>query len=220
MRGTPGSAGAGNRVRWRQAALVTLGLEVAALLGLAAFSLWRGDFSLGAWFVGINAFLRALVLAGWTAVLGRFSLGRAVSPTDGMLRALSIAFPWVTSFRLVLWFWTLLGVLSGGAPEANTVALTALLTVWPAYVLAQNAVYGTLARLAPNPADDTGRKRLADWLNLAAALSLAMAVFNVVPIRGFSAPPILTDQLVYGVSGALDVLATLLALRAVQSMKD
>ncbi|WP_026332558.1 hypothetical protein [Deinococcus apachensis] len=204
---------------WREAAFAALWVQVAGLFALVAFSLYRGNFSEGAWLSAIEAFLAGLVLAWWTLVLGRFTAGQAVPPTDGTLRALRIAFPWLTSFRLVLWFLTLLSVLSGGAPEANTVALTALLTVWPAGTLAGNAVYGTLARLAPNPADDTGRKRLADWLNLAAALSLAMAVFNVVPIRGFSDSPTLTDQLVYGLSGALDVLATLLAMRTVQSMK-
>lgn len=203
--------------RWRQAALIALSVQVAGLFAVAAFSLWRGNLSLGAWFSGIEAFLAGLVLAWWTAVLGRFTLGRAVPLTDGMLRALALAFPWLTSFRLVLWFLTLLQVLSGGAPEANTVALTALLTVWPANTLAGNAVYGTLARLAPNPADPAGRRRLAEWLNVAAALSLAMAVFNLVPIAGFSSSPTRIDQVVYGLSGALDVLATLLALRAVRT---
>nr|WP_246363196.1 hypothetical protein [Deinococcus budaensis] len=182
-----------------------------------AYGLWRGGLSQGAWFSAVEAGLAALVLAWWTLLLGRVTAGRAVPPGDGTLRALRFAFPWLTSWRLVLWFLTLLFVLSGGAPDANRVALTALLTVWPAGVLAGNAVYGSLARLAPNPADLAGRKRLADWLNLAAALSLGMAVFNLVPIAGFSTPPTPTDQLVYGVSGALDVAATLLALRAVRA---
>lgn len=205
--------------RWRQAALIALTVQVAGLFAVAAFSLWRGNFSTGAWFSAVEAFLAGLVLAWWAAVLARFTAGRGVSPEDGSLRALRLAFPWLTSFRLVLWFLTLLDVLSGGAPEANTVALTALLTVWPAGILAGNAVYGTLARLAPGPADPAGRRRLADWLNVAAALSLAMAVFNVVPIAGFSLAPSRTDQIVYGLSGVLDVGATLLALRAVQFMK-
>lgn len=203
--------------RWRRAALVALGVQVVGLLGVAGYALWSGDFSMGAWFLGISFFLRGLVLAWWTAVFGRFTLGQVTTPGQGVLRALALALPWLTSWRLVLWFMTLLSVLSGAVPEANTVALTALLTVWPASILATNAVYGTLARLAPNPADLPGRKRLADWLNVAAALSLGMAVFNVVPIAGFGTPPTPTDQLVYGVSGLLDVAATLLALRAVQA---
>jgi len=203
--------------RWRRAALLALSLQVLGLLGLVAYGLWRGNLSQGAWFSAIEAFLAALVLAWWTVILARFTAGQAVTPTDGTLRALRLAFPWLTSWRLVLWFLTLLFVLSGGAPEANRVALTALLTVWPAGVLAGNAVYGSLARLAPNPVDLAGRERLASWLNVAAALSLGMAVFNLVPIAGFSTAPTPTDQLVYGLSGALDVAATLLSLRAVRT---
>ncbi|GMA16264.1 hypothetical protein E5F05_08050 [Deinococcus metallilatus] len=201
----------------RSAALAALWVQVVGTFGLAAYALWRGNFSQEAWFSGIEAFLGGLVLAWWTVLLGRFTAGRVVPLTDGTLVSLRIAFPGLTSFRLVLWFLTLLGVLAGLAPEANTVALTALFTVWFAAILASNAVYGTLARLAPNPADLTGRRRLADWLNVAAALSLGMTVFNLVPIAGFSTLPTLTDQLVYGLSGGLDVLATLLALGAVQA---
>ncbi|BDP43007.1 hypothetical protein DAETH_29760 [Deinococcus aetherius] len=201
--------------RWRSAALTALTIQVAGLFAVVAYALWRGNFSEGAWFTAVEAFLSGLVLAWWTAVLRRFLRGWSVAPGDGALRALSVAFPWLTSFRLVLWFLTLLSVVNGAAPDANTVALTALMTVWPASILAGNAVYGTLARLAPNPADLVRRRRLADWLNVAAALSLAMAVFNVVPIAGFSDRPTPGDQLVYGLSGALDVLATLLAMRAV-----
>lgn len=203
--------------RWRSAALLALGVQVAGLFGVAAFVLWRGNLSEGAWFTATEAGLAALVLAWWTVILGRFTAGQAVSPGDGTLRALRRAFPWLTSLRLVLWFVTLLFIIGGGAPQASPVALTALLTVWPAGILAGNAVYGTLARLAPNPADPVLRARLAEWLNLAAALSLALAVFNLVPIAGFSRPPTRTDQLVYGLSGALDVAATLLALWAVRT---
>ena len=202
---------------WRLAALLALWVQVASLFGMAAYGLWRGHFSVDGWFTGIEAFLGGLVLAWWTVLLGRLTEGRAVPPTDGTLVSLRFAFPWLTSLRLMLWSLTLLGVLAGLAPEANTVALTALFTIWLAAILASNAVYGTLTRLAPNPADLTGRRRLAEWLNVAAALSLGMTVFNLVPIAGFSTTPTLTDQLVYGLGGGLDVLATLLALAAVQA---
>ncbi|MEF2280176.1 hypothetical protein V3W47_17930 [Deinococcus sp. YIM 134068] len=203
--------------RWRSAALAALGVQVAGLFGLAAYALWRGNLGQGAWFTAIEAVLAGLVLAWWAVVLRRFTRGQETPTENGTLRALRFTFPWLTSFRLVLWFLTLLSLMTGAAPEANTVALTALMTVWPASILAGNAVYGTLARLAPNPADLVRRRRLSEWLNVAAALSLAMAVFNVVPIAGFSSSPTLRDQLVYGLSGALDVLATLLALRAVRA---
>lgn len=201
---------------WRSAALAALWLQVASVFGVAAYALTKGNFSESAWLNAVEAFLAGLVLAWWTALLGRLTAGQAVREEDGTRRALSVALPWLTSFRLVLWFLTLLAVLGGAGEEANPVALTALLTVWPAAILAGNAVYGTLARLAPNAGDALGHRRLADWLNLAAALSLAMAVFNVVPIPGFSSDVTLADQLVYGIGGLLDVVATLLAMRAVQ----
>ncbi|MEW6420514.1 MAG: hypothetical protein AB1511_02140 [Deinococcota bacterium] len=204
-------------VRWRSAALLALWMQVASLFGMAVYGLWRGHFSVDGWFTGIEAFLGGVVLACWTVLLGRYTEGQAALPTDGPLVLLRVTFPWLTSLRLVLWSLTLLGVLAGLAPEANTVALTALFTVWLAAILASNAVYGTLARLVPNPADLMGRRRLAEWLNLAAALSLGMTVLNLVPVAGFSTRPTLTDQLVYGLSGVLDVLATLLALAAVQT---
>ncbi|MCP2015031.1 hypothetical protein L1280_002183 [Deinococcus sp. HSC-46F16] len=201
--------------RWRTPALAALWAQVAGLVALAAYLLWREGFGGMSWLNGAEALLAALVLGLWTAVLGRFTAGRGMPPEDGTLRALRGLFPWLTSLRLALWFLTLVSVLGGAAPQANPVALTALLTVWPAAVLAGNAVYGTLARLAPEPADLVRRARLADWLNVAAALSLAMAVFNVVPIRGFSSVPGTADLWVYGLSGALDVAATLLARQAV-----
>lgn len=201
--------------RWRSAALFALTLQVMGLFALVSYALWRGNFSEGAWFTAVEAFLSGLVLAWWTAVFRSFTRGWAVPPGDGRRRALAVTFPWLTSFRLVLWFLLLLGLANGAAPDANTVAVTALMTVWPASILAGNAVYGTLARLAPEPADPVGRRRLAEWLNVAAALSLAMAVFNVVPIAGFSDRPSAGDTLVYGLSGAVDVIATLLAMRAV-----
>ena len=202
---------------WRSAALVALWLQVASVFGVAAYALAKGNFSGVAWINAVEAFMAGLVLVWWTVLLGRLTAGQAVAEEDGTRWALRVAFPWLTSFRLVLWFMTLLAVLNGAGEEANSVALTALLTVWPAAVLASNAVYGTVVRLVPNPPDAVGHRRLADWLNLAAALSLAMAVFNVVPIPGFSSDVTLTDQLVYGLGGLLDVAATLLAMRAVQT---
>ncbi|WP_034385494.1 hypothetical protein [Deinococcus sp. YIM 77859] len=205
--------------RWRLAALLALWVQVAVTFGVAVYALQSASFSESAWLNAVEALLAGLVLGCWTALLGRFTLGQAAAPTDGTLRALRFLFPWLTAYRLVLWFLTFLSVLAGAAPEANPVALTALLTVWGAAILTSNAVYGTLARLAPHPADLAGRRRLADWLNLAAALSLAMTVFNLVPIAGFSTVPTLADRLVYGLSGGLDVGATLLALGAVQASR-
>lgn len=201
--------------RWRSLALGALWVQVAALLGTAAFSLWRSaDFS--RYFNAAEALIAALVMAWWTTLLGRALNAQPTPGTDGVWRALSLTFPWLTSLRGALWGMTLFGVLGGATPEANPVALTALLTIWGAAIIASNATYGSLTRVSTEPLAAAPRRKLMDWLNLSAALSLGMAVLNVVPIPGFSGDPDLSTQLVYGLGGLLDVTATLLALRALQ----
>ncbi|CAM3823701.1 hypothetical protein [Deinococcus frigens] len=198
--------------RWRALALGFLWAEVVAVLGTVAFVLLRGQPGPQDWINAFDALLAALVLTWWTRVFTRLSAGQATPPEDRTLRALTVAFPWLTSFRAALWGVTLLALLTGAASEANTLALTALMTVWGAAILASNAVNGCLVRLAPEPEDPANRKRLMDWLNLSAALALGMAVFNAVPIVGFSGDVTLGGRLVYGVGGLLDVIATVLAL--------
>ena len=202
---------------WRGLALGFLWAEVVAVFGTAAFALWRDDFGTQGWLNAADAFLAGLVLTWWTLIFTQLSTGEATKPGNGTLRALAVAFPWLTSFRAALWGITLLMLVTGGAAEANSVALTALMTVWGAAILASNAVNGSLVRLAPEPQSPANRKRLMDWLNLSAALALGMAVLNVVPIAGFSGEVALSAQLVYGVGGLLDVIATVLALWALQA---
>jgi hypothetical protein len=79
--------------RWRLAALLALGVQVAGLLGVAAFALWRGNLSEGAWFTATEAGLAALVLAWWTVVLGRFTAGQAVSPATARCGRCKSPFP-------------------------------------------------------------------------------------------------------------------------------
>ncbi|THF67774.1 hypothetical protein E7T06_19525 [Deinococcus sp. Arct2-2] len=227
----PKSAPNADAPRWRSLALAALWVQVASLFGLVAYVLWRGNAAGGldelVWLSAFDSFLAALVMWWWTATFARVTLGQAIpteplpgpdAPGSGQLRALRATFPWLTALRLSLWFLTVLGVMNESSLEANPVALTALLTVWGAAIFASNAMYGSLARLATNPAEAIDRERLLGWLNLSAALGVAMTVFNVVPIAGFSTIPTLTSQLVYGLGGVLDVVATLLAFRAVQTM--
>jgi hypothetical protein len=228
---TPKPAPNADAPRWRSWALAALWVQVASLFGLVAYVLWRGNGAGGldelVWLSAFDSFLAALVMWWWTATFAHVTLGQAISteplpgpaaPGAGQLRALRASFPWLTALRFSLWFLTVLSVVNTSSSEANPVALTALLTVWGAAIFASNAMYGSLARWAPNPADPLGRERLLGWLNLSAALSVAMTVFNVVPLAGFSSVPTLTSQVVYGVAGLLDVVATLLAYRALQTM--
>ena len=203
---------------WRGAALGALWVQVAALLFTAAYALWRDPRSPDGWLGGLEALLAALALAWWTVLLGRLLRGEATSPGDGTRRALSLTFPWLTALRFGLWGTLGLGLLAGVAPEANPVALTALMTVWFGAIVSGNAVFGTLIRLAGTPGDPLLRQRLREWLNLSAALAVGMTVLNVVPIRGFSGTPEPGTQLVYGVGGIIDVVATVLTLRAVMAL--
>ncbi|UBV41998.1 hypothetical protein LAJ19_10140 [Deinococcus taeanensis] len=203
--------------RWRALALTALWVLVAATFALCAYSLWRAwpADALDALRAG-RTLLAGVVLVWWTQVFTRYTRPDATPVDDGVLRSLRGLFPWLTSLRLALWALTLLLVTS--APlDANPVAVTALITVELAFILSKNAVYGTLARVAPNPLDQLGRAQLRSWLNVAAALSLAIGVVNVVPVAGLSGSPALTDLIVYGAHALLDVTATLLALKAVQT---
>ncbi|ACO45241.1 hypothetical protein DEDE109153_10045 [Deinococcus deserti] len=203
--------------RWRTPALVALWTQVVSLFAVSAYALWKGSFGFGAAISAAEAFLAGLVMVWWTLLYARLTQAQTVPPTDGVLRALQLVFPGLTALRAALWLMTLLALLSGAGAEASPVALTALVTVWGGAVVASNAVYGALVRLVTQPSDPLQRQRLLDWLNVAAALSLGMGVLNVVPIAGFSSPPVLHTQLVYGLVAAVDVLATVLARQALRA---
>lgn len=205
--------------RFRTPALAALWLQVVTVFGLCAFAVWQGNFSVSAWLTGIEAFLAGVVLVWWTQLFALVTERRGVPTTNGTWQSLALTYPWLTALRLGLWAVVLLALLLGGAPEANPVALTALMTIWGGAIWASNAVNGSLLRvvagsdetLAPNTA------RLLEWLNLSAALALGMTVLNVVPIKGFSDDPTLLSQVAYGVGGLVDVVATVLAFFALRA---
>lgn len=208
--------------RWRTPALIALWVQVVSVFGLCAFVLWDGKLNWSAWMSGAEAFLAALVLVWWTQLFAIVTQNRGVPTTNGTWRALAIVYPALTAVRIVLWGITLLAILAGVAPEANSVALTALMTIWGGAIFASNATNAGMLRLAAgsDEAVPLNRTHLTDWLNTSAALSLGMVVLNVVPIKGFSDTPELTSQLVYGIGGLLDVLATLLAFFALRAMGE
>lgn len=210
--------------QWRSAAVAALWALVVATFALTAFSLWQAEsvdaFSI---FGALRLFLAALVLVWWTQVFTRYTAGQGARElegvvVDGPLLALRAVFPWLTAIRLTLWAVQFLALAVGAAPEVNTVAVAALITIELGFILAKNAVYGTLARFASSPQEMLGRARLMQWLNVAAALALGIGVINVVPIAGLSGERDLLSQVVYGLHAALDVLASVLALKAVQAM--
>ena len=203
--------------RWRTPALVAQAAYVLASFGITAYTLLPG-LNEGTAISALRSLLAGLVGVWWAVVFGRYVQGQPTPDTDGTLRALQVFFPWLTALRLSLWLLGLLAIGAVDAAEVNPVALTALQTLALAYILAKNAVYGTLTRFAPDPAHPLGRRRLAEWLNLAAPLALAIGVVNTVPVRGLSQGFNPTDVAVYGAYAALDLLALALSLLALREM--
>jgi hypothetical protein len=204
--------------RWRLPALTAQWLYVAASLGLTAYTLLPG-LNEGTVVTGLRSLLAALVGAWWAVIFGRYLLGQGTPDTDGTLRALRIFFPWLTALRLSLWLIGLLALSGNVTAEVNPVALTALQTLSFGYIFAKNAVYGTLARYATDPANALGRRRLGEWLNVAAPLALAIGVINTVPLGGVSEGFRTQDVVMYGVHAALDLLALGLSLLALREMQ-
>ena len=205
--------------RWRTPALAAQWLYVAATLGLTAYTLLPG-LNEGTVLTGLRSLLAALVGAWWAVIFGRYLLGQGTPDTDGTLRALRLFFPWLTALRLSLWLLGLLALGGDVAAQVNPVALTALQTLSFGYLFAKNAVYGTLARYATDPANALGRRRLAEWLNVAAPLALAIGVINTVPLRGMSAGFEPLTVALYGLHAALDLLALGLSLLALRGMRS
>jgi len=170
----------------------------------------------GFWLSLIDLLLSAAALALWVPLMLELLRGRPVLLTDPRRRALSSLYPWLIAYEAALWLLWLLNVLLGGLPQANPVAVTALLTAWGASVAVSLLVYLFSLRLMVNPADRTGRGQLADLLNLAAALAAASLVMNVVPLGG-TPPPTLAEQWAYGLAGAVEVASWLLLRRAVRA---
>ncbi|WP_309570824.1 hypothetical protein [Deinococcus sp.] len=204
--------------QWRQAALAALWALVVATFTLAAYSLWRaGTIDAVSVLQALRSILAGLILVWWTQVFTRYTAEDTVPDTDGMLRALRMGLPWLTSLRLAMWLLLLLSLGSGMAQTASPVAVTALVTISGAFIFAKNAVFGTLAKWAVTPKEALGRVRLVQWLNVAAALSLALGVVNVVPIAGLPGSDTLDvpSMVIYGLHALLDTAAMLLALKAV-----
>jgi hypothetical protein len=158
------------------------------------------------------------VLALWLPLVADLLHGRAVLTTDPRRRALTALYPWLIAYEAALWGLWLLNVLVGGLPEANPVAVAALVTVWGASVAVSFLVYLSSLRLMANPADSAGSVQLADLFNLAAALAVASLIMNVVPLKGAAAPTV-ADGWAYGLAGAVEVLSWLLLHRALARPK-
>jgi hypothetical protein len=202
--------------RWVSLAVGGLWLRVLSVLALTAFVVWRAGA--GLWLTLPDLLGSAVVLALWLPLVADLLHGRAVLTTDPRRRVLTALYPWLIAYEAALWGLWLLNVLVGGLPEANPVAVAALVTVWGASVAVSFLVYLISLRLMANPADNTGSVQLADLFNLAAALAVASLIMNVVPLKGAAAPTV-ADGWAYGLAGAVEVLSWLLLHRALARPK-
>jgi hypothetical protein len=202
--------------RWASLAVAGLWLRVLSVLALTAFVVWRAGA--GLWLTLPDLLGSAVVLALWLPLVADLLHGRAVLTTDPRRRALTALYPWLIAYEAALWGLWLLNVLVGGLPEANPVAVAALVTVWGASVAVSFLVYLSSLRLMANPADSAGSVQLADLFNLAAALAVASLIMNVVPLKGAAAPTV-ADGWAYGLAGAVEVLSWLLLHRALARPK-
>lgn len=208
---------------WRTAALLTLALQVLGLFVAAGYALEQlAARPITAWMDAGHQFVTGVLTLWWALIFGRLTLGRGLIANeylDKVLRVLSFSFPLLTAYRGALWFLTALN-LGGGMSQANPITITGLLSLWGGSIIASYMVFFWLVRWAEaEPAQNTAaRKQLEDWLNLSAALTLGMTVINVMPIAGLSSNIRWNDQLVSGVTGGLDILATLLAMLTLAAM--
>lgn len=195
-------------------------MQVAALI---AYGIYQAFGSSGADLLlnSLDVVLATISLGLWTLLLGDFLRGALpkqsrLGTPDTRLRIFRTVYPWLIALRAAMWLLTSLALLGSAGDTANPVAVLVLFLVWGGGIVGGLAVYTISAALFATPSDTVGRARLLTWLNLSAALSVAMTVMNVWPPTGFVPAPALTDQLIWAGLGVLDVLATLLALRAVQ----
>jgi len=206
----------------RRAALVALWVQVVTLI---AYGVYQAIGSSGADLLlnSLDVVLATISLGLWTLLLGDFLRGAMpqqaqLGVSDPRLRVFRAVYPWLIALRAAMWLLTSLALLGGAGDTANPVAVMVLFLVWGGGIVGGLAVYTISAALFAAPGDPAGRARLLTWLNLSAALSVGMTVMNIWPPTGFVPAPGLTDQLIWAGLGILDVLATLLALRAVQMM--
>ena len=153
----------------------------------------------------------------WTLLMGVYLRGGSVLPTDARRAWLTRLYPWLVAFEGAIWFLYAFSVLLGSLPDANPVALTALLTVWGASIAVSFLIYALSLRLMTNPGDTTGQRQFAELLNLAAALSAANTVMNVVRLGGTPGPTV-GDQIAFGLQGVVEVAALLLLRWALMGM--
>ncbi len=197
----------------RSLALGANWLQVVALTVYAVYSLAQH----GSLLASLDDLLAIICLVAWLPLLAQYLRGEAVAPQTPALVALRNLYVLLGLFRVMQWVVLALAVADGWvAPSSNLVSLTALFVVWGAAIVSRTAVYAVSGSQFVTPTV-RGKEQLLRWLNLLAALELALMVFNVWPPAGFGTPPTEMQQGLYGVLGILETVACLLAYMAVEA---
>ncbi len=201
---------------WARWALAALLLDALGALGLAAFVLLHTPGQ-GAWLNAGDAAAGAVLQVVWTWLLSGLLLrGEAADSWNGWLTAYRAVFPLLTAWRGLIFVLTFFGVM-GGVEGVGVLSVLVLFIAWGGSIVASLAVFSFSVRLLLEPASDVARLGLRRWLEWAAILGAAGTVTNLYPplIDGLSRPDG-WEVLVYGGTGALDVVALLLLRRALK----
>ena len=192
-------------------ALWVLVIDAVGALGLAVFVLLHAPGQ-GAWLNAGDALVGAALQGVWTWLLAGLLLrGESADSWNGWFTAYRLLFPLLTAWRGLIFVLTFFSVL-GGLAGAGTLAWLLLFVSWGGSILASLAVYSFSVRLLLDPGALPARLGLRRWLEWAAILGAAMTVMNVYPPNGLTRPDP-WEVLVYGLTGALDVVALLLLRR-------
>ena len=187
-------------------ALAGLWVRLGSIVGVLLYLLLKKNTEL---FTLTDVLASTALTVLWTLLMGVYLRGGSVLPTDARRVWLTHLYPWLIAFEGAIWFLYTFDVLLGALPDANPVALTALVTVWGASIAVSFLIYALSLRLMINPGDTTGQRQFADLLNLAAALSAASTVMNVVRLGGTPGPTV-GDQWAFGLQGVVETAALLL----------
>lgn len=199
----------------RQWALGAAWAQVAALLVYAVYAFVRQQ----SWLGTLDDVLALACLVAWVPLLSHYLQGEVMPEQTPALVMLRNLFSLLGLFRLMQWLFLGLAVLDGlVAQSSNPVSLTALFTVWGAAIIARTAVYAVSCIQFARPTA-RGREHLLGWLNLLAALELALMVFNVWPPLGFGDRPDSLQQGIYGLLGIIETVSLLLIYNAVEQVE-
>lgn len=190
-------------------ALTLLAVQAVALLAFAGYVLSDEGLSFSGVVNSVDALLAAGFVWLWRGLLACTFAMRPVAPEQRDFRLYRYGYPVLLLWRTTTLYLILVSLSFG----ANfTVSLVVLLVATAAALWVNWQTFVVSLKLVQKPLEEGARARLRALLEYGAALSALLTVMNLWPPAGLDRPT-LTEGLVWGLTGALDVAATL-AVRA------